>query len=146
SLLTNVTVVPGAMLSWAGSKAWLLISTVIVFVAGTVVEFCTSVVFVSVVFVVFWLGSWPFGTLWATAMAANTSTAIAESAITYIRRFIRSPLVHTRITACSSIAYRITPLRDLPPHKSLGGVIRCPPQVPQRNNTVEFRAQDEPLL
>src|SRR3712207_6690086 len=105
------------MLSGSGVVVWVGVF------GGTVVEFCTSVVF--------WLGSWPSWSLWATAMAANTSTAIAESGITYIiSRFIRSPLVHTRITACSSIAYRITPLRDLPPHKYLRGAIRCHPQVP----------------
>src|SRR5215208_400019 len=64
SLLTNVTVVPGATLSWGGLKALLRISTVVVLSgagvvlsagasAGTVVDFCTSVVF--------WFGSWPAG-------------------------------------------------------------------------------------
>src|SRR5215207_4860992 len=39
SLLTNLTVVPGATLSWAGLKAWLLISTVIVVLgAGAVLS------------------------------------------------------------------------------------------------------------
>ena len=39
SLLTNLTVVPGATLSWAGLKAWLLISTVVVLLgAGAVLS------------------------------------------------------------------------------------------------------------
>src|SRR5215216_5829126 len=112
----NMTLVPGAMLSWGGAKARSLISTATVvsvagevllagvvvsagsfvsvgsFFAGRVVEFCTPVVFVSAAV---WLGSWPsclpFWTSWATAMAANTSTAITESGIAYISRFTMCP-------------------------------------------------------
>src|SRR5215210_2217670 len=101
-LFSNLTAVPGAMLSWAGLKARSVISTVVVllgagallsagsFVAGEdVILFCRLVEFVSVATlgsVAGGLGSWPccwpVGTSWATAMAANTSTAIAESGIT----------------------------------------------------------------
>jgi hypothetical protein len=96
---------------WAGVVAGTVVVTVVVagagvavstgVIAGTVVEFCTPVVF--------WLGSWATGTLWATAMAANTSTAIAESAIMYITRFIRSPPAYSH-HRFSSIAYRFASL------------------------------------
>src|SRR5215217_2845861 len=126
------------MLSWAGSKPWALIGRVprgVVLLgagallsagvivsagfcfAGRVVEPCTSVVFVSVVVGLgSWPACWPFWTSWATAMAANTSTAISESGIAYISRFkMCAPLRHTRFSdslqrfLLFSFAYRIAP-------------------------------------
>src|SRR5215216_5808841 len=99
SVLTILSVVPEAMLSWAGSKPWALIGRVprvVVLLgagallsagvvvsagfcfAGRVVEPCTSVVFVSV---------------------------IVASGIAYISRFkVCAPLRHTRFSAsCSSL-------------------------------------------
>jgi hypothetical protein len=73
-------------------KALLRISTVVVLL-GSGVMLSAGVVVVSA------------GTTagWAAAMAASASTAIAESGITYIRRFIRSPYVDFQLQSVGLI-------------------------------------------
>src|ERR687890_763936 len=85
----NVTVVPGAML---------LISTVVVLSGAGVVLSAGAVG--SAGSTAGWVAPWlvptvPSRTPWAAAMVANTSTAMAEGGITYIRRFIRAPPTFT---------------------------------------------------
>src|ERR671920_266800 len=90
-------------------KALLRISTVVVLSGAGVVLSAGAVVsegvvvgsvaafpvicFASVVCV--GLASMWLGAVWVRAGAARSSTATAESGITYIRRFIRSPLIYT---------------------------------------------------
>src|SRR5215208_5063768 len=72
-------------------------------------------------------------------MAANTSTATAESGIAYISRFkMCAPLRHTRISAsCSSLLL----FGSCPPAVRPQGTLRC-----SINNTAWFRAPDQLIL